>query len=182
MTGRFRCSAQGAAVSPQRRRQTGFTMVELIIVLVLIGVLAALGAGRFADRKDFDAAGFAEQTRSMLRHAQKLAIAQNRSVHVLIEASRISLCFNAGACPAASRVPAPAGGNSGSSATRAACASTTWFCEGRPAGVTLASAGTLPASLSFDALGRPSAGLALTVGGSGAPVAVNVAPETGYVH
>ncbi len=180
--------AQTTAVLVQHCPQAGFTLVELIIVMVLVGILSALGAGRFFDRKGFDAAGFAEQSRSMLRHAQKLAIAQNRNVHVRVEASSISLCFVAGACPAASRVPAPSGGNSGSRATVAACGSSTWLCEGRPQGVTLAAGTALPAALSFDPLGRPVAttgaftGFTLTIGGADTPITVNVAPETGYVY
>lgn len=56
-------------------RQHGFTLVELILVLVVIGVLAAVVGPRFFDRAVFDERAAAEELRSGLRYAQKLAIA-----------------------------------------------------------------------------------------------------------
>ena len=63
-------------------RAAGFTMVELIMVIVIVGVLAAVAASRFFVRTGFDVAAFAEQVRAMARYAQKLAVAQNRVVWV----------------------------------------------------------------------------------------------------
>jgi MSHA pilin protein MshC len=172
------------------RRSRGFTMVELIVVMVLVGILGAVGAARFFERTGFDADEFTEQTRAMLRYAQKVAIAQNRPVYVRLAGSAVSLCFDSTAsCPPASQVPAPSGSNSGSAATMAACGSPTWYCEARPAGVTMVlSPGT--GYLWFDALGRPnndtgaiaSPGVAINISGDGIGRVVSVAPETGYVE
>jgi MSHA pilin protein MshC len=172
-------------------RSRGFTMVELIVVMVLIGILGAVGAARFFDRTAYDADAFTEQTRAMLRYAQKVAIAQNREVYVRMDGgSGIALCFDKpAACPTDKQVLAPSGSNSGSSATVAKCGSASWYCEGRPSGVTFA----LPLGTSyvyFDALGRPysdagaigSAGLAINISGDGIGRVVTVAQETGYVE
>jgi MSHA pilin protein MshC len=171
-------------------RSRGFTMVELIVVMVLIGILGAVGAARFFERTGFDADAFTEQTRAMLRYAQKAAIAQNRPVYVRLAGSAVALCFDKNApCAPGNQVPAPSGNNSGSAATIAACGSQAWYCEARPAGVTL----VLPVGtsyVSFDALGRPSndagavasGGLAINISGDGIGRAVSVAQETGYVE
>jgi MSHA pilin protein MshC len=168
-------------------------MVELIVVMVLIGILGAVGAARFFERTGFDADAFTEQTRAMLRYAQKVAIAQNaqdRRVYVRLSGSAVSLCFDSTApCAPASQVPAPSGSNSGSAATIAACGSPTWYCEARPAGVTL----VLPPGtsyVSFDAIGRPyndagaiaSGGMTINISGDGIGRMVSVAQETGYVE
>jgi MSHA pilin protein MshC len=171
-------------------RSRGFTMVELIVVMVLVGILGAIGAARFFERTGFDADAFTEQTRAMLRYAQKVAIAQNRPVYVRLAGSAVSVCFDKSApCAPDSQVPAPSGNNSGSAATIAACGSPAWYCEARPAGVTL----VLPIGtsyVSFDALGRPyndagaiaSPGLAINISGDGIGRVVSIAPETGYVE
>lgn len=172
------------------RRARGFTMVELIVVMVLIGILGAVGAARFFDRTGFDADEFTEQARAMLRYAQKAAIAQNRPVYVRMDRDSIGLCFaNAVPCAPADQVLAPSGSNSGSAATKANCGSATWYCEGRPDGVSYTF--SLPASaIYFDALGRPHdvadaagfPGLNLNISGDGIARVVSVAPETGYVE
>ena len=158
-------------------------MVELIVVIVLIGIIGSIGVGRYFERSSFDAAAWTEQVRAMLRYGQKVAVAQNRSVFVSVTAERVSLCFAATAtCAAGNQVPAPAGGNSGSAATRAACASSTWMCEGRPAGLTMSG---LPAAIAFDALGRVNGGLGsrlkVSVTGDGLTRDIGIEPETGYV-
>jgi MSHA pilin protein MshC len=164
-------------------------MVELIVVIVLIGILSAVGVSRFFDRSGFDAAGFTEQARSMLRYAQKVAIARNAPVFVRLDGTSIALCLDA-ACAPGQQVTAPSGANSGRSNTVARCNSTAWYCEGLPPDIAYAVAGTQDV-LVFDALGRPSTanldtrafgGATLTITGDGAARMINVSPETGYVE
>lgn len=175
---------------PLHGRQDGFTMVELIVVMILIGILAAIGAARFFNSTPYDAAGFAEQGRAMLRYAQKLAIAQNRPVYVQGAMDGVALCFDAATpCPAASQVPAPSGENSGSAATRKYCGSgRLWYCEGWPAGVTMMPVSGTLAPFFFDGLGKPGVtgatfnGLTVSISGGGVSNQISVAQETGYVY
>jgi MSHA pilin protein MshC len=159
----------------------GFTMVELIVVMVLIGILGAIGAARFFNRSGFDAAAFAEQSAAMLRYAQKLAIAQNRPVYVQASTQGLQFCYkNAalGACASEDLVAAPSGSNSGGTAV--------------PAGVSMTLSSAAAVSFYFNGLGRPYAGadtgdssftgLTLTVKGDDLTRNISIERETGYVY
>ena len=62
--------------------QSGFTLIELVTVIVVLGVLSIYVMPRSFIGKDFYDKGFHDETLSYLRYAQKAAIAQRRTVCV----------------------------------------------------------------------------------------------------
>lgn len=167
---------------------TGFTMVELVTVMVVIGILGAIGASRFFDNNTFAGRAYSDQVKSVIRYAQKLAIAQNRPVFVLATPARVAVCFTANCNSAAALAFAPGSANTGSTATRAACTLNNnyvanWMCEGTPASVAVT--GVAPGDVfSFDRMGRPSfaAPLTLTFTSGTSVYQFTVEAQTGYVH
>jgi MSHA pilin protein MshC len=148
--------------------QQGFTMVELVTVMVIIGILAAVAVPRFFEINTFDSRAYYDQLLSHLRYAQKAAVAQHSFVCVAFTANRISLTQGA--------TTACTGGDLVNTAGEA-------MISEAPHGVTL----TQYANFNFDAMGRPvdAAGVStatqrITVSGYDSPVTVEA--ETGYVH
>jgi MSHA pilin protein MshC len=166
----------------------GFTLIELVVVLVLTGILAATAAPRFFNRNGFDALTVSDQVKALLRYGQKAAIAQGRVIYARIGANSVALCYDAACTSQVSYVS----GTSGTSATKTYCGTSNWACEGYTSGIVVA---VTPTTLYFDATGKPFASadtpptltstftrLTMSFSGSGTVKNVAIEPETGYVH
>jgi MSHA pilin protein MshC len=149
-------------------KQVGFTLIELVMVILLLGILSFFAVARLADRSESDAHGFAEQLASTLRFAQKAAVAQRRAIYVNVDAAngRVWVCLDA-ANTCTQPLAAPAGGTLEVQA---------------PRGVTLTTTGGT--QLTFDAMGRPSSTAAIDFGVDAASIGftVRIEPESGYVR
>ena len=152
---------------PARRR--GFTLPELVMTIVIIGILAVVAAPRFVSWKGFASRGFYDEAQGVVRLAQKTAIAWRRSIFVCVTASAVSAASDS-SCSAAFYLahPTTPGGQLTSTA---------------PTGVTLSPVG----NFSFDGLGRPSTltPVTITLNSTIADDPVRqiwVESETGYVH
>jgi MSHA pilin protein MshC len=175
--------------------------VELVTVMVVVGILGAIGAARYWDNSVFESRSYSDQVKSIIRYAQKLAITQNRPVFVRSGPNGFAVCFATG-CPGGAFLAfAPGGSNSGSAATRAYCLDSgnyvaNWMCEGRPSASIVVTSGAAPSEFgvggyfSFDALGRPSnsngsffaAPMTLRFTSGTVTDTVTIEAETGYVH
>jgi MSHA pilin protein MshC len=146
-------------------KQRGFTMVELIVTMVVIGILAIAVLPRMDLLRGFDEIGYRDQVKATLEYARKSAVAGRRHVQVTITAGGVSV---------ERQQQTPEGeGTAGWLPLNLPGTSTPSITA--PAGVTISPDTTLV----FDPLGRPSAGAILTVLGAGT---ITVEAETGYVH
>jgi len=145
--------------------EQGFTLIELIMILVIVGILAVVVAPRFLGTSVFQSRGFADQVQAALRYAQKVAIAQHRNVCVAMTASTISL-----------KIASLDGAASACDTNLVLPGQTTNIVSAPSASITLSPA----ASFNFDALGSTPAQQIITV--SGATNNIVVEAQTGYVH
>ena len=93
----------------------GFTLVELVTTIVVVGILAVAALPRMFDQNVFEARGFFDETQSLLRYAQKTAVAQRRTVCVALGATGVGLTIagaaNSNVCNTPLTLPnAPRGG------------------------------------------------------------------------
>ena len=135
--------------------QSGFTMIELIVTMILIGILAVTALPKFSDRSIFQNRGFQDETRALLSYAQKSAVAQRRNVCVTLASTGVTLNIDsAGTCDGTLTLPSTPNGGAGLTSS--------------------------PGSFKFQPLGNTdqSSDIVITIAG----MAITVNHTTGYVY
>jgi MSHA pilin protein MshC len=146
----------------------GFTLVELIVTMVLIGTLAAVAIPRMFDATAFRDRGFFDEVVNAARYGQKLAVASGCDVELSITSGTgidggFALHQRAGSCTAGAftrKVLRPADSD--------------FFEASAPPGVALSTTAT---PIIFDSLGRASGNFIVTVGDR----SFTIAADSGYV-
>lgn len=143
----------------------GFTLVELVAMILIAGILAAVAGPRFFSASPFAVRGYADSAAAFLRYAQKLAIARHGGVTVQLQNDGLALCATAAnPCTDSNPWPGPQG-------------EIPYRIEVPEAVSQTASA----SSIRFDAQGRPDAGVTLSISGDTLRT-LTVEAETGYVY
>jgi MSHA pilin protein MshC len=118
----------------------GYTVVELVLVVALIGLLSAVGAPRFFARRDLDERLAASEVTAALRQARRVAVTTGCPVETRFDGGSVRLAQRAACTSGAFSAPVPdPAGNAGG------------YARTLPASLALAS-NVDP--LHFDALGR----------------------------
>lgn len=166
------CAGQG--------RETGFTLLELVVVILVLGIVAVFAAVRWQAVDAYASTTHADQLARDIRHVQTLAISWGLPLRISVNAAGTAysvLCVTGtGALPCA-----------------AAGDTVTDPVTGQPYTVSLLDTGVTVAPVSsntdFDHLGRPvTAGVLVaanpartfTLSGGGNTATVVVAPITGF--
>jgi len=76
-----------------QRRASGFTLVELIMVLVILGALAVFVMPRFSSKSSFDTLYFQQELKTAIRFAHKLSIASGCEVQVSLTVNTYALFY-----------------------------------------------------------------------------------------
>ncbi len=149
-------------------REAGFTLVELVIVIVVVGVISAYAFMKNSSSSMYSLKSQAQTMANDVRHVQALATTWGRSLRITTTAgangSYTVSCVNAGSSPCdVSPVMNPATG--------------TGFTASLEKGVVLSG----PATLDIDSLGKPAGSGTYQLTTDGATVSIAVQALTGFV-
>lgn len=163
-------------------RSRGFTLIELVAVMIVVGVLAAVAIPRLANT-DFRERGFHDAAVGAIAHARRVAVASRRFVCVRINETpgTVSVWRDPVAPETVTTASCLAGGTALVLPAAQAGCDTNAVCA--PPGVTLNNGAA--ASLVFDPLGRSvTAAKAVTgtVTLASGYATITVYPETGFVQ
>ena len=136
--------------------QDGFTFVELIVVILIVGILSVFIAPKFFADNDFKARGIADEIITAIRHAQRLSMTRGENHRIIITTSNYTVENFVG-----DSVRHPDGGVT--------------FSKDFPPNIV-----TSTATIEFDQLGRPIPNSLVSIVLE--PFTITVEKETGYAH
>lgn len=155
-----------------RRRQRGFTMVELIAVLVLVGVLAVVGMPRLDAALALRGSAWRDQVLAATLQARSLATGHRRLVCLTVATGEVRLAI-AGSNPATSCNAALTGPDGDAR----------WAVDSQRLAVSVSPAGTLyvqpDGRFTSDGAGTTAVNARIAIAGE---AALQITGETGHVR
>jgi len=178
------CDSPGPARAP-RHTQRGFTVLEIVVVLVLMSIITAVVLGRSITTTEVEVAGQADKIRNHLRYAQSIAMKRSDMVWG-IKFSGSQYWFFSGTNPDTGEVRLP-GGEYGGGSNR---------IDLDDIGVRAAVTGLATGAVFFDDIGKPytaytdpttntplaGTGAVITISASGISRTILITPETGLIE
>lgn len=135
------------------RRMTGFTLIELIATILVIGILSAFISIRTPSTTTFSLSSFTEQIRRDIRYTQTLALSLNSNYSIIFTATNYTI--NPLPSDAARFYPVPI-----------------------PTGITVSPSSTI----TFNSMGAPQSASTITISDGVVTNTLTISPETGFIN
>jgi len=160
------------------RHDHGFTLIELVVVIIVVGILAIAVMPSMTGLQGFNDVGFRDSIKASIAFARKSAVAQRRNVHVALATNTLTFTIDN---------DVPDGVGAGQHPRNLVLPSASTYCGSggagnmvcAPSGITLTGTNTLD----FTPSGKLSSGAIATFTIAGkSSYSLTVEAETGYVH
>lgn len=142
----------------------GFTLIELVVIMLIIGVLAVAAVPRLEGNVELKGRGYADELKSAVRFAQRYAVASGCTVQISITGAGYALTTQDATCGIGNNVQGPSGSA---------------FSGNIPSGVSM-TGGT--GSYSFDALGETGGGGSIQVQAAGSTFGFTITATSGFIQ
>ena len=151
----------------KQKYYSGFTLVELIVVILIVGILSASIAPRFFGVASYESRKATDDVFSALRYAQQMAMNRGGDIQLVLTASNFTVLRSGGGDLRSPDGLIP-------------------YTKPFPAGVTVVPSPSDPQTINFNALGQPESALGvlnttnttLNIGTN----TITVEANTGYAH
>jgi prepilin-type N-terminal cleavage/methylation domain-containing protein len=162
-----------ASSLPRRGRFRGFTLIELVMVMLIVSALAVFALPRVLDVTTFRLASYADRIQNATTFANRLALAQRRPVVVTFATTGVSIAYGSGGA-----INLPVADPSTGSAMSLTCPAGTSPC------LTAGSAGSVTFNVNNTGTSQTpsSAPFQITVTGTGFTQNFTIEPVSGLVR
>ena len=137
---------------------SGFTLVELIVVILITGILSISVAPRFFGVSAYEDRKASDELLTALRHTQQMSMNRGGNIQLVLTATNFTVQIS-------DSPPTPLRSPEGLST----------YVKSFPTNVVVT---PVPTTITYDRLGRPDAGYVITLGSQ----TITVEQETGYAH